>query len=215
MSIIKRPKLPFLFLFILFVIILSIRFTSASNTKVVSHTENTSDEENTPDAQKYFDTKVYFDTEKSSDVEECPDPENGYDTEDNSNAEESSDMEDISDTKNHTATNEVSDTNKVSDKEDFLSDETAEETFSPSEQTLLDVGLGTVTLLPTGDYGILMQSPDHQINGKLGNEILRDYLTSIGLDGTIYGSWMNESYYTFFAENLQEIISYEDKEFWD
>lgn len=87
--------------------------------------------------------------------------------------------------------------------------------FSPSQQTLLNVGLGNVVLLPTGDYGILMQTPNQTIEGKLGNEILRDYLSSLGLEGSIYGCWLNEDYYTFFAENIQKQISYDDEDFWD
>lgn len=87
--------------------------------------------------------------------------------------------------------------------------------MSSSELALLEAGLGNVILLPTGDYGILMEHPDQMINGKRGNEILREYLARIGLEGTIYGCWMNEQYYNFFAENIQGQVSSDSKNFWD
>lgn len=77
--------------------------------------------------------------------------------------------------------------------------------LTPSQQTMFDAGYGNVVLLPTGNYGVLMQGPEHTIEGKTGNVILREYLTSIGLEGSIAGGWMNETYYHFIASNIHEI----------
>ena len=114
-----------------------------------------------------------------------------------------------------TPTSDTTENDSVIVDDDLMDTEESEAETSPSEQTLLDAGIGTVVLLPTGDYGILMQSPDHKINGKLGNEILREYLTNLNLEGSIYGCWMNDQYYNFFAENVQELITSDDEEFWD
>lgn len=127
----------------------------------------------------------------------------------------------VSDTQEETIHNESStvvppsSTEETTPSEESNSEYIPTDDMSSSELALLEAGLGNVTLLPTGDYGILMEYPDQMINGKRGNEILREYLASIGLEGTIYGCWMNEQYYNFFAENIQEQISSDSEDFWD
>lgn len=82
--------------------------------------------------------------------------------------------------------------------------------ITPSQQALLDAGYGVVILLPTGHYGVLMQGPDHKIDGKDGGELLIDYLTERKLQGSVSGEWMNDQYYYWIANNITELITPDD-----
>ena len=76
---------------------------------------------------------------------------------------------------------------------------------STYEQRLIKAGYGKVVDFGDKTYGVLMQGPDHTINGKDGGELLIDTLKTQGLQaGHIFGCWMNEDYYNWFAEDITE-----------
>ncbi len=91
-------------------------------------------------------------------------------------------------------------------KDGVITSDEAAANISPSEQAMIDAGYGNVVQLPTGNYGVLMQGPDHAINGKDGGDILIDYLAERGLQaGDVTGGWMNDQYYNWIAKNITEI----------
>ena len=194
MQITKNPKNLLAILFLM--LCTALLFLFISNTpKATSRNENSTT----------VGTSTITSTEKDS-----PEPVTNYIT-----STEENEISTDATSSGEASTSDTTENGSAIVDENLMDTEEFNTETSPSEQTLLDAGIGTVVLLPTGDYGILMQSPDHRINGKLGNEILREYLTNLNLEGSIYGCWMNDQYYNFFAENVQELITSDDEEFWD
>ena len=79
--------------------------------------------------------------------------------------------------------------------------------ITPAKQKCIDAGYGVVVEMDGGEwYAILMKSGDHTINGKYGNEILREYLHERGLESTIGGCWINSDneWYWYTAEDVRE-----------
>lgn len=77
--------------------------------------------------------------------------------------------------------------------------------ISTYEQRLIKAGYGVVVDFGDQSYGVLMQGPDHTIDGKDGGELLIDALNEQGLQaGHIFGCWMNDDYYNWFAEDITE-----------
>lgn len=77
--------------------------------------------------------------------------------------------------------------------------------ISTYEQRLIKAGYGVIVDFGDQTYGVLMKGPDHTIDGKDGGELLIDALKEQGLQaGHIFGCWMNEDYYNWFAEDITE-----------
>ena len=79
--------------------------------------------------------------------------------------------------------------------------------ITPEKQACIDAGYGVVVPMNGGEwYAVLMKNDEHKINGKLGWEILIDYLHERGLQGTVGGCWINmdNEWYWFQAENIRE-----------
>lgn len=92
--------------------------------------------------------------------------------------------------------------------DDVVTDEEAAEDISPSEQMLLDVGVGVVVKFDNGNYGVLTYS-DGYVNGLHGFEILTNYLSSIGLASNNQGSGgylgANDEYRWYIARDVYEV----------
>lgn len=96
-------------------------------------------------------------------------------------------------------------------KDGFVSEDEEMRYITPEKQVCIDAGYGVICEFDddqTGGkwYGILMPSSDYEIDGKEGNEILREYLKARNLDAEIYGCWINSSkgWYWYIAENVRE-----------
>lgn len=81
--------------------------------------------------------------------------------------------------------------------------------ITPAKQKCIDAGYGVVVELDGGTwYAVLMQSNEQTINGKYGNEILREYLKEHGLHAKrIGGCWINmdNGWYWYTAEQIEVI----------
>lgn len=102
-----------------------------------------------------------------------------------------------------TAESEETEANEQSANSDTEQENT--DSLHPSVQVMVDAGYGVVVLLPTGDYGMLMEDADALINGQDPMEYLSDYLEERGLTGSISGGWCDGGYYCYTAENIHEI----------
>lgn len=96
-------------------------------------------------------------------------------------------------------------------KDGWVSEEEGMGYITPEKQACIDAGYGVVCEFDDDEtggkwYGILMPNADYQINGKYGWEILGDYLDEHGLDGQMYGCWINteKEWYWYIAENVHE-----------
>jgi len=86
--------------------------------------------------------------------------------------------------------------------------------LNPSEQKLVDAGIGTVIQLDDETYAILSDA-DGTIHGQDGGLYLIDYLATLGLEGTVSGSWLpNADYYCYTANQVHEKLNPDD-EAWD
>lgn len=105
-----------------------------------------------------------------------------------------------------------------SDKDGVVTDDENANYISPSEQKLLDAGVGVVVKFDTGNYGVLTHS-DGYVNGVYGTDILRNYLASIKLTSSNMGSGgylgANDEYRWYVARDVYELITPDDEEFWD
>ncbi|MBQ8519465.1 MAG: hypothetical protein IJ455_07700 [Agathobacter sp.] len=93
-----------------------------------------------------------------------------------------------------------------------------ENDISPSEQKAIDAGYGNVVKFDTGNYGVLMKSGDHRIDGKDGFDILDEYLASLGLcSSNMSGGWIDEDndWYMYVAKDVHELITEDDEGYWD
>ena len=93
-----------------------------------------------------------------------------------------------------------------------------EHDISPYEQMVIDAGYGNVVEIDNGVYAVLMKNGDHTINGLKGSEILRQYLASLDLEpGSVTGGYIDSRYdwYWYTAENVHELITPDEEEFWD
>lgn len=87
--------------------------------------------------------------------------------------------------------------------------------LNPSEQALINAGIGVVVQLDATTFAVLSDA-NGLINGQDGGLFLIDYLASLKLEGSISGGWLpNADYYCYTANNVYEKITPDDEEFWD
>lgn len=92
-----------------------------------------------------------------------------------------------------------------------------EDDISPWEQKVIDAGYGNVVDFGDGSYGVLTHN-DGYVNGKRGGEILREYLAERGLEPqNVSGGVIDEDddWRWYIADNVRELITEDDEEFWD
>lgn len=81
--------------------------------------------------------------------------------------------------------------------------------ITPQKQKCIDAGYGVVVEQDDGKwYSILCKNGDQLFNGKMGNEVLREYLKERNLHpDQIIGSWINSDneWYWYVAEGITEI----------
>lgn len=89
--------------------------------------------------------------------------------------------------------------------------------ITPEKQACIDAGYGVVCEFDGGEwYAVLMKNSSHTIDGKDGYDILYEYLTERGLDGTLGGGWIDRDneWYWFIMEDIYEPLTEEDDGFW-
>lgn len=92
-----------------------------------------------------------------------------------------------------------------------------ENDISPYEQMVIDAGYGVVVEIDDNVYAVLTHG-DGNTEGKYGGDILREYLAERDLEPqNVSGGWIDSEndWYWYIAENLRELITPEDEEFWD
>lgn len=92
--------------------------------------------------------------------------------------------------------------------------------ITPQKQKCIDAGYGVVVEQDGGEwYAILMKDYDHLIDGKRGNEILREYLKERNLySDLVKGCWINmdNEWYWYTAHCITEIPESDNEEInWD
>lgn len=101
------------------------------------------------------------------------------------------------------------------DKDGVVSETESLNYISPTKQKLIDAGYGNVVQIDSTTYAVLSDA-NGLINGQDGNLYLRDYLAERGLEPTnVSGGWMTNDYYCYTANNVHELITPDDEEFWD
>lgn len=92
-----------------------------------------------------------------------------------------------------------------------------ENVISPWMQMVIDAGYGNVVDFGDGSYGVLTHN-DGYVNGKDGGDILREYLAAMDLEPqNVSGGVIDQDddYYWYIADNVRELITPDDEEFWD
>ena len=92
-----------------------------------------------------------------------------------------------------------------------------EDDISPYEQKVIDAGYGNVVDFGDGSYAVLTHKGG-TVNGKDGGEILREYLAKRDLEAQkVMGGIIDEDddWYWYIADNVRELITEDDEEFWD
>ena len=119
---------------------------------------------------------------------------------------ESPDTEEINTTSsqyNHTTTTET------------IENQLFIEELNPSEQALLQAGIGVIIQLDATKFAVLSDA-DGTIYGQDGGLYLIDYLARLGLEGSVSGGWLpNADYYCYTANNVQKKRNLNDESSWD
>ena len=105
-------------------------------------------------------------------------------------------------------------------KDGFVSETESMRYITPQKQKCIDAGYGVVVEQDGGEwYAVLMKEGDHRIDGKKGNEILREYLKEKNLcPEMITGCWINmdNEWYWYIAKGITEISESDDGKInWD
>lgn len=91
--------------------------------------------------------------------------------------------------------------------------------ITPAKQKCIDGGYGVVVEQDGGEwYAVLTNDPDQLFNGKMGDELLVEYLKGKGLHAdSVGGCWINSNngWYWYTAEGITEIPESSGQINWD
>ena len=111
--------------------------------------------------------------------------------------------------------NEIPSQTKPDSTNKPIENEIFSEELNPSEEALLQAGIGVVIQLDTAKFAVLSNA-DGTIHGQDGGLYLIEYLAALGLEGSVSGGWLpNADYYCYTANQVHEKLNPNDETSWE